>query len=81
MDTNQILFTHIVTLIKEQTLVPSFFGFSETVVISLNLNTDEVVIFPMSVVHPQVDANDPTIVHLRIVSRIPPTEDNDQFVS
>lgn len=81
MDTHQILFTHIVTLIKGNTLEPIFLGFSETVVISLNLNTDEVTIHPMAVVHPVIDANDQTIVHLRIVSKIPPTEDNEQFVS
>lgn len=81
LDTNQILFMNIVTLMKDSTLVPSLIGFSETVVISLDLLTDEVVIVPMSVVHPQIDANDSTVVHLRIVSKIPPTDDNEQFVS
>lgn len=81
LDTNQILFTQIVTLMRESALVPSFLGFSETVVVTLNLSTDEVAIYPMAVVHPQIDANDPTVVHLRIVSKIPPTEDNEQFVS
>lgn len=81
LDTNQILFTQIVTLMQENALVPSFLGFSETVVITLNLSTDEVAIYPMAVVHPQIDANDPTVVQLRIVPKIPPTEDNEQFVS
>lgn len=81
MDNSQILFTQIVTLMEENCLVPSFFGFSDTVVLMLNLNTDEVVIYPMSVVHAQIDGSDPTVVHLRIVSKLPPTEDNEQFVS
>lgn len=81
MDTHQVLFTHIVTMIQDNKLVPSFFGFSDSVVICLNLETDEVMLCSMSVVHPQVDGNDPTIVHLRIVSKIPATEENEQYVS
>lgn len=81
MNTNQILFTHIVTLMEENALVPVLFGFSETVVILINLLTDEVNLFGISVVHPHIDASDGTMVHLNIVSKIPATEDNEQFVS
>lgn len=81
MDANQVLFSHIVTLMVDSALVPCFFGYSESMVMCCNLNTDEVELYPMAVVYPQIDVNDPTVVHLRVVSRIPPTEDNEQFVS